>query len=74
MLPFVASGRAPRELSATFSIRPRKPSRRSARFRPTALCHRSQKHFRMCLRIQPSSWNTGRRASASRKYPHQPRT
>jgi hypothetical protein len=68
-LPLVASLHAPCELKATFSIRPRRSGRRSERSRPTALCHRCQKHFRMCLRIQLSSWNTGRRASASSTAP-----
>ena len=38
------------------------------------MCHRNQKHFRMCRWIQPSSRKMGLRTSASWKYPHQPRT
>jgi hypothetical protein len=50
------------------------PSCRNRRNRPLGSCHRNQKHFRMCRRTQPSSSRAGARASASRKYPHQPRT
>ena len=60
-----AIGQAPRELWATLSSRPCSSSWRKALNRPLTLCQRSQKHLRMCRRIQPSSPKMLRRSSAS---------
>ncbi len=65
---------APRLFTPPSACAPAVPVVAALRSRPRALCHRSQKHFRMCRRIHPSSRNIGCRSSASRKYPHQPRT
>ena len=64
---------APRLLSATFIRCPISPSPRNFRSRPFLLCHRNQKHFRMCRLIHPSSRKIATRSSASWQYPHQPR-
>ena len=72
MVLVAAMNHAPRLVRAVGSSRGWTPSRRSARSRPSALCHRSQKHFRMCRRIHPSSWKTVSRASASWKIPSAP--
>ncbi len=60
---------APRPVRTVLSIWAGTPSRLSARSRPLALCHRIQKHFRMCRRIQPSSRVNGLRTSSSRVSP-----
>ena len=65
---------APRRVDTPRSSRSPTPSRRNALWRPRFLCQRSQKHFRMCRRIQPSSRKTFRCSWASRYYPHQPTT
>ena len=65
---------APRRVDTPRSSRSPTPSRRNALWRPRALCQRSQKHFRLCRRIQPSSRKTFRCSWASRYYPHQPTT
>jgi hypothetical protein len=70
---WAATLHAPRWLVATPRAVPFNPSRRSLRSRPLRSCPLSQKHFRICLRTHPSRSRRGCRASASRKYPHQPR-
>ena len=74
MTAFRDMNQAPRPVRTTFKSLDFTPRLRSRRSRPSASCHRNQKHFRMCRRIQPSRRKIGCRTSASWKYPHQPRT